>query len=189
MAGDNNHNDVAPACVTANVVASADAGVSPVLLSLFIASEVDLNDFVRQVNSGNTFSGMVVQLTADISVSSMAGTDANRFKGVFDGAGHTLTFNSTATQNYAAPFRYVEGATFTNLTVGGTIHASGRFAAGIVAHSLGNTSLSSCRSKVAIESTHSGDCTHGASPMARNRVRRPTRWERRCGPGSATAGL
>ncbi|MBQ9001587.1 MAG: hypothetical protein IJ087_07020 [Eggerthellaceae bacterium] len=126
-----------------------------------IASVEEWNAFAQLVDDGNSFEGKVLSLNADISVTRMAGTSEHRFKGTFDGNSHTLTFNCGTSENYAAPFRYVEGAKFTNLTVAGNINTSARFAGGIVANSLGSTSLVSCRSKVAIASTASGDCTHG----------------------------
>ena len=38
-------------------------------------------------------------------------TGSNYFRGIFDGDGHTLTFNCTAANDYAAPFRFVANAT------------------------------------------------------------------------------
>ena len=82
------------------------------------------------------------------------------FSGTFDGGGHTLTFNYTATGNNAAPFAYITGATIKNLRVAGTINSGYKFAAGIVAISNGGT-ITNCRSSVTIASSTSGDGTHG----------------------------
>jgi len=82
------------------------------------------------------------------------------FSGTFDGGGHTLTFNYTATGDNAAPFAYITGATIKNLRVAGTINTGYKFAAGIVAISNGG-SIENCQSSVTIDSSTSGDGTHG----------------------------
>ena len=107
-------------------------------------------------------SGVCVKLTADINgITTMAGTSTNRFKGTFMGDGHTLTVNYMATANDCAPFLYIEGATINTLKVAGTISTSYQYAAGIAAHSYGNSIIQSCWSNVDITSTVNGDGTHG----------------------------
>ena len=68
----------------------------------------------------NGFSGKTVELAANISVTTMAGT-VHPFKGTFDGKGKTLTFNRIADAIYTAPFQNTDGATICNLHVEGTI--------------------------------------------------------------------
>jgi len=46
-------------------------------------------------------------LTADLTVSQMISTGAPYFAGVFDGNGHTLTFNMSPTTSSCAPFNHV----------------------------------------------------------------------------------
>ena len=46
-------------------------------------------------------------LTADLTVSQMLSTGAPYFAGVFDGNGHTLTFNMVPTTSSCAPFNHV----------------------------------------------------------------------------------
>ena len=161
VAGDENHNDTTPVCVTVTVAQAAGAGEDQSDQVYTISSAEEWDAFAAKVNSGTSFAGKVVRLAADISVSTMAGTNGNRFKGTFDGDGRTLTFNYMGGDSYVAPFRYVDGARFINLTVAGTIQTSNQFAGGIVADARGNTSFVSCRSKVAIESSRNGDGTHG----------------------------
>ena len=100
------------------------------------------------------------KLTADITVETMMGSESNRFKGHFDGDGHTLTVNYEPNEQYAAPFRYVDGAEINNLVVAGTITTSKKFAAGFVANAKGNTSITNCRSSVTINSSVNGDGSH-----------------------------
>ena len=119
--------------------------------------------FAVQVNNGTTtYSDKFVKLTSDISVETMVGTSyANSFQGTFDGGGHTLTVNYNSSENNAAPFSHVSNATIKNLRVAGTITTSAPFAGGIVSESHGALTLSGCVSSVAINSSKSGDGTHG----------------------------
>ena len=74
--------------------------------------------FVNWINNSNsTYASKYYKLGADITISSMAGTKSGStlipFKGTFDGYGHTITLNDlTSTDEFCAPFRYVDGATF-----------------------------------------------------------------------------
>ena len=112
------------------------------------------------------FSGKYVKLGNDITVTTMAGiADGNNdhpFKGHFDGDGHTMTVNYAITeQGYAAPFRYVDGATIQNLNVEGSIDASEYRAGGIVGHTYSNQSIiTNCRVSATVSG---GDHTGGIS--------------------------
>ena len=129
--------------------------------ALLITSSDDWNTFASSVNSGTTYAGKFVRLGADIDVTTMVGTSDHPFKGTFDGVGHTLNFTKNTSEQYCAPFRYVENATIANLHTTGTISTSAKFAAGIVADNKGTTTISNCSSNVNISSTVSGDGTHG----------------------------
>ena len=85
-----------------------------------ISSADDWNNFAQNVKLGRSYSGSHVKLTADISVSHMAGgylADDNYqpFSGTFDGDGHTLTINLNNQSRFAAPFKCVKDATIKNL--------------------------------------------------------------------------
>ena len=122
-----------------------------------ITSTADWNTLASNVANGNTYSNTYFKLTADITVTTMV---TATFSGTFDGGGNTLTFNYTATGNNAAPFAYITGAMIKNLRVAGTINSGYKFAAGIVAISNGGT-IENCQSSVTINSSKSGDGTHG----------------------------
>ena len=122
----------------------------------------------------NGFSGKIVKLGANISVSRMAGSGAGSdlttsdrpFCGTFDGQGNTLTFNygssgSPADENNLAPFRYVNNATIRHLCVAGTIYTKHVHAGGIIGMAYGTTNITDCRSSVNIISSINGDGTHG----------------------------
>ena len=136
-------------------------------LARTISSSDDWHDFAADVAGGNTYEGKMVWLAADIEVSEMVGTSEYKFKGIFNGQGHTLTLNDLSASKEAAcaPFRYVEGATIANLHTTGTVKAdnntASKFRSGLVGQSDGNTTIHNCWSSVTISSGISGDGTHG----------------------------
>ena len=131
-----------------------------------IGTKEDWDTFANNVTNGTSYSGCTVKLTADIGTASnpvtiMVGTSTNRFKGTLDGNGYTLTVSLSAGTNNCAPFDCIEDATITRLRIAGRIETSGKFAAGIAAYTYGSCTISLCRSSVVIESSVSGDGTHG----------------------------
>ena len=127
-----------------------------------ISTEEDWNEFVNAVSYKNfDFGGRYLKLTENISVTEMVGTSSNRFRGTFDGDGHTLTVSYTTGEQYTAPFRYVDGATIQNLKVAGTITPSAKFAGGIVARAMSTNTITNCVVDVTINSQVNGDGTHG----------------------------
>ena len=117
--------------------------IVPPIVPYIISNTAEWNDFVSSVNSGNSYKGKFVKLTADISVTEKVGTvkgnvQQNAFSGTFDGDGHTITATITDNSNQgAALFSYINGATIKNLKVAGTINSSQRHAAAIVGFSKG----------------------------------------------------
>ena len=146
-------------------------GINTYIMSMFeapttIASAEDWVKFCWKVNNGTDYSGLTVTMTADIGtaehpVTFMAGASDHKFKGTFDGSGHTLTFAATDAEEFCAPFRFVDGATIKNLHTTGTISTSNMKAAGIVAEAKGTSAITNCRSNMEILSRRNGDGTHG----------------------------
>ena len=133
---------------------------------LTISSDADWETFASNVNGGNSYSGKTVKLTADINVTTMVGTSSNKFKGTFDGAGHKINLALTASEDCCAPFRYVDGATISLLTVTGTVSTgTNKFGAGLIAESHGSVTVKNCRSSVTISGDRSSlddkDGIHG----------------------------
>lgn len=133
-----------------------------------IGKTADWNAFADCVNGGFNFSGMFVKLTANISVSTMVGTDdSHSFQGTFDGDGHTMTLNISERSRAIAPFRYVSGATIKNLKTTGSVtgnYTSGSDAmdlSGIVSWVCGTTTIEDCVSSVAISSDRPADVDAG----------------------------
>lgn len=127
-----------------------------------IASENDWNTFADNVSNGTeSYEGKIVKLTADITVTTMVGNKEHPFKGTFYGCGHTLTFNigtssSFSNEEYLAPFRYTDGATFKFLNITGSFFVNKANIGGLIARASGNTSIVNCHCSVAINSTFSG---------------------------------
>ena len=96
--------------------------------ALSIATAEDLNNFAQLVEAGTEVDGV---LTADIDLSTsdypnlMIGTEANPFKGTFDGQWHTITYHyEEVTEKWRGLFAFVEGATIRNLRVEGSVYAT-----------------------------------------------------------------
>ena len=128
-----------------------------------INSDDDWRTFAYLINNNNsTYSGKYYRLGNDINVYTMAATSQDQvFSGTFDGDGHTMTLNLEATENYCAPFRYVNGCNFKRLHVAGTITTNGyRYAGGLIAYSDGyyrTTNIDNCWSSVKFISTAAAD--------------------------------
>jgi len=125
--------------------------------SYLITSTDDWNELSANLE---TYNGGSFKLTADISVTTMVGTESTPFRGTFDGQRHTLTVNIVNDEEYVAPFHYAQDCTLKNLTVDGTINVTNHFAGGVVGWA-GEIMLAGCESKVTILSDFDGDGTHG----------------------------
>lgn len=138
-----------------------------------VESKDEWDLFCLRVNNGSTYSNETIKLTGDIGdaenpVTTIAGeNEINPFKGTFDGAGHTLTIGYGTSEarfggQYAAPFRYVEGATIQNLHVAGIIYTAKQYAAGIVGQvNESPITLSNCHSSVDINCNYENSGGHG----------------------------
>ena len=110
----------------------------------------------------NGFSGKTVMLGNNITVTTMAGSGKNQFKGTFDGDGHTLTFNHTASAPCSAPFQNTNGATIRNLHTTGQIDGGiWSYFGGMVGSANGNLTIENCRVSTQISSTVSGTAFNG----------------------------
>ncbi|MBR6018296.1 MAG: InlB B-repeat-containing protein [Paludibacteraceae bacterium] len=127
-----------------------------------IASTSDWDKLCISVNSGKNYAGKFFRQTADISVTTMAGTsDAIPFSGTYDGYGHTLDVTYTSIGTQTGPFRFACGATIKNLHTTGSITTSHKGAGGIIGHAYDENTIINCRSSVEINSSINGDGTHG----------------------------
>ena len=124
-----------------------------------IANAADWATFANRVNSGETT--LDAEMTANVMLtqdSPRVGTDGNPYGGAFDGQGHRLTLNwNLPGVDFAAPFAYVAGAAISNLHTMGSITTDRHFTSGLVGDvKLPGTTISSCRSSVAIQAAFPG---------------------------------
>lgn len=102
----------------------------------------------------NGFNGKTVMLAGNITVTTMAGSTGHPFKGMFDGNGHTLTFNYTADMPNCAPFQNTDGATICNLHVTGLIEGGNwNYMGGLVGSANGKLTIENCRVSTQISTT------------------------------------
>ena len=127
-----------------------------------ISTSDDWAAFAALIESGDSFEGKYFKLADDVSITSMWGTSGTHFKGIFDGDGHTITFErGDQMETYLAPFRYIGGATIQNVKTGGSITTSRQFTSGLVAYADGNNTITNCRASISINSGCPDDGTHG----------------------------
>ena len=126
-----------------------------------IASAEDLKAFAELVNTKNPYASAI--LVADIDKGTenyRIGREGQDFQGVFDGNGHTITYDMTFTEQGGGLFRNVGvHAIIQNLKVQGTINTNSKFAGSIAGWNSGR--IRGCYADVTINSTVNGDATDG----------------------------
>ena len=128
-----------------------------------LSSLQDWQDFASLAQTVPTINARMI---ADIDLGddqTMVGSYNTRYSGIFDGQGHTLTFNYNTSsmsiesgQSFlgAAPFRDIEGATIRNLRTAGSITADKIGASGLVGWAYGTNTIENCWSDVNIASSN-----------------------------------
>ena len=160
ISGDQNYY----ACYKRVYFSGGDGTISNPFL---IADEEDWDELATAVSNDHDFSGFYFSMTNDIGttenpVITMVGSNQKKFRGTFDGQGHTLTVNITSSAQNTAPFHYIKGATIKNLKTAGTITTSAKYAGGIVGNAVdAENTITNCMSSVTINSSVSDDGTHG----------------------------
>ena len=112
-----------------------------------ISTDADWNTFRKMVDEAKGQYDVNAQLMADINITVPVGVNSGRYRGDFNGNGHTLKCNIGSAGNYTAPFQYVIGnSTIRNVNVTGSITGSWHTAGlvGIVI-SGANVVVSNCR--------------------------------------------
>ena len=113
----------------------------PIMVNLVISTKAQWDTFAANV--GN-YDGKYVQLSANIGtanapITTMT-TTATSFKGIFDGNGHTLTVNLSAS-SYTAPFSLLNDGTIMNLHVEGSVTVTDDYGGGLVCRTSGGDNL------------------------------------------------
>ena len=95
---------------------------------------------VNKVSEGGTDSNVL--LTADIDLTEagnlMIGTEANEYAGIFDGQGHTITYNYEVKDKWRGLFAFVNGATIRNLQVEGSAYVTQIHYGALIGRAYGN---------------------------------------------------
>lgn len=107
-------------------------------------------EFAAMEPSGN------YQLTEDITVTAPYGNDITGFTGTFDGNGHTVTLDITASTAYVGLFsKLAGGAVVRNVITAGSVTATGKNnvggIAGVADTELGAITISNCKNEAAIK--------------------------------------
>ena len=137
-----------------NASAAGTVTYDPVVV--VIECVADWNAFCAAVADGSLATDeATIRLANDVGpVSTMAGTAAHPFSGVFDGGLNTLTLALSGTGDYVAPFTRISGATIANLSVAGTV-SGGKHCSGLVGLADGANLISNCLVSVAVSSDSS----------------------------------
>ena len=139
--------------------------VTPTPFYFPIRNASDWNEFAVMINEAKNTKDINARLFADIEVSEHVGVAPGAYyRGVFDGNGHTVTFNkSGVTIDNMALFRYVGNATIKDLRTAGTVSTSNQIEAGLIGQVIEGSSVNidNCRSSVTLKSSVNGDACMG----------------------------
>ena len=130
-----------------------------------IGTEAELFWFASAVNGGQA--ELCAELTGDIDLDSdewtPIGSLTKRFKGTFDGNGHTVKDLKVSGQEYAGLFGYAEGATIQNVIVRGSVSGTNS-AGGVAGYIRGGTQILNCGNEAGV--TCSGSYAGGIAGQA-----------------------
>lgn len=132
-----------------------------------IDCDQDWNTFAYEGNAAIYWaSGVHVKLGADIGtttpVTATVGTSTHKYQGIFNGNGKELDIDLHIDEDYAAPFRYVDGATIKLLRVWGNVYTNGQYGGGLIGNVSGNNvEVKYCTNYVNIKNRTAGDRYHG----------------------------
>jgi len=121
-----------------------------------ISTETELRTFAAAVNSGTSYNGQTVVLTADIALTESwtpIGTAEHPFCGAFEGWGHKVSgLSITGSNDYQGLFGYVQGGSIRDVAVAGTV-TGGQYVGGICGALVESGEISSCYSEVTLSGT------------------------------------
>lgn len=122
-------------------------GAAPMLAEAGAVQDIGTaEDFAAMQPSGN------YQLTADITVTAPYANDFTDFSGTFDGNGHTVTLNITAsTANVGLFSKLAGGAVVKNVITAGSISGKVNNVGGIAGTADGNVTIENCKNTASIK--------------------------------------
>ena len=99
-----------------------------------IATGTDLKNFAIEASAGNT--EMDAELTADVDLDGIAwtpiGTETNKYSGIFDGKGKTITNFNYTSSGHGGLFGYIVDATVKDFSIDGTLTVTGGSGSGVI---------------------------------------------------------
>ena len=111
-----------------------------------IGSIQDWRRFAAVVNGGTTNAN--AKMIADVDLGddqTMIGTSSMKYQGTFDGQAHTLSVNySGSSEQFVAPFHYVDGGTIKNLQIKGTVSSSNIHLSGLIGKAYNDINVTNC---------------------------------------------
>lgn len=126
-----------------------------------IRTATDWQTFADALATGNSYDGCTVKLFTDLNVSSMVGDTDHPFKGTLDGQQHTVTLSLEADSDFVGLFASVDGASFKDLKLRGTVKSAARYAAALAGKTWGKVTISNLDNRVNIASTFEGEGLNG----------------------------
>ena len=120
-----------------------------------ISSTADWNTFCDKVKEAAGNSDINAVLTADITVTQAVGGSGYRYRGTFDGNGHTINMNISVDKEFFGLFANANGYTIKNLRLTGKIVTSAGWIGGLVGDSYslnnGTNYILNCRVSASIK--------------------------------------
>lgn len=158
------------ALVSFNFTASALTGTGTEQTPYEIATLDDLNKFATNINNG-TYTNVYAKLTNSITINGSwtpIGNAENKFSGVFDGNGKTITFSTVTDGEYVGLFGINEG-TIKNVTVAGSSISSSTkkaFVGGVAG--LNRGTIINCENSAKIDTTGVNSYAGGIAGVMQN---------------------
>ncbi len=137
-----------PAAETPAPQMTRSGGAAPMLTAAGAVQNIGTAEEFAAMDPGGNY-----QLTADITVTAPYANEFTDFSGTFDGNGHTVTLNITAsTANVGLFSKLAGGAVVKNVITAGTVTATGKNNVGGIAGTAdGNVTIENCKNKASIK--------------------------------------
>ncbi len=137
-----------PAAETPAPQMTSSGGAAPMLAAAGAVQNIGTAEAFAAMEPGGNY-----QLTADITVTAPYANEFTDFSGTFDGNGHTVTLNITAsTANVGLFSKLADGAVVKNVTVEGTVTGK-KCVAGIAGYATDNVKIENCKNTASITGT------------------------------------
>lgn len=122
-------------------------GAAPMLAAAGAVQDIGTAEAFAAMEPGGNY-----QLTADITVTAPYANDFADFSGTFDGNGHTVTLDITAsTANVGLFSKLADGAVVKNVITAGSVTATGKkCVAGIAGYATDNVKIENCKNTASI---------------------------------------